>query len=171
MPGFISCSDVIPDICTVLEIEAGVQHYRKGIRGFPWWLAQCESKYALGAQKCFKYCIKHTVSNQSKAVILRLVQLHIRCCEQVLASQYRKEIKNIKMCPKESNKHENACQLRKEWKKGAHLIFFWSAGTRDICPMAEIMESHNKEATNAWVGSVLVIINNQKYLFYFPHRL
>lgn len=75
------------------------------------------------------------------------------------------------MCPKEDSKHENACQLNKERRKGAHLILFCSAGTRDTCPGAEIMELHNKEASNAWVGRVLVIINNQKYFFCFPHRL
>lgn len=82
-----------------------------------------------GAQKCLKYCIKHFEFNQSKADYpMVLVQLHIRCCVQVLASQYRKDIKNIKMCPKEGNKHENTYQLSKEMGKGAHLLlgFFFS---------------------------------------------
>lgn len=66
---------------------------------------------------------------------------------QVLASQYRKDIKNIKMCPKEGNKHENTYQLSKEMGKGAHLLLgFFLAGTRHVFPMAEIRESHNNRS-------------------------
>lgn len=150
------------------RLEAGVQHCRKGIRGFPWWLdfLDDESTMCLGAQKCFKYFIKHTASNQSKAVIIPWYSDWCSFTSGVCSlSQYRKDIKNIKMCPKEGNKHDNTCQLSKERRKGAHLILFLFSWHKKYL-------SHWRDhvVSNAWVGSILVIINNQK-IFYFPHRL
>lgn len=107
------------------RLEAGVQHCRNAIRGFPWWWAQCESTTCPGARKWFKYLIKNTVSNQSKALIIPWYSDWCSFTSGVWSlSWYRKDIKNIKMYPKEAtNMRTHASWAKKGGKEPIWFCF------------------------------------------------